>query len=136
MHDKFNYPKIHYQFYRKGRKENINLNNHRNNYRYHMSNQQNKEMSNQINNTMIDSTMVNQNSNDLQHKKDIKKKIMLGDLIVKARLDYLYPKDAEVIYGMLLTNKRLIALKPDFIEQWREIGKGLKKKDLKENTDK
>lgn len=122
MYDKVDYPETHYQFYRKGSKNNINLNNHQNNYRYHMNNQQSKEMNNQINNTITD-----KNPNDLQHKKDTKKKIILGSLVVRAGLDYLYPKDVQVLYGMLLANKKLLRVKPELVEICREVGKSLSK---------
>lgn len=118
MYNKINYPKINCQFYKKGNKEN----NNRNSYRYHMNNQQSKKMNNQINNTIID-----QNSNDLQHKKDAKKKIVLGSLVVRAGLDYLYPKDTQVLYGMLLANKKLLRVKPELVEICREVGKSLRK---------
>ena len=115
------YDKINYQFYRKTNKENTGTQNmnrqnnyNNNNYRYDMSNQ-------------LNSKINYENPNDLKRKQDARKKIMLGGLIIKAGLDYLHPNDAEVLYGMLLTNKRLIKLKPDSIEQWREIGKDLRK---------
>lgn len=72
---------------------------------------------------------INENTNYLKRKQDDKKKTMLGGLIIKAGLDYLYPKDTDVLYGMLLTNKKLLSIKPDAMDQWREIGK-----DLKNNT--
>ncbi len=75
--------------------------------------------------------MNDENANYLARKQDARKKIMLGGLIIKAGLDYLHPKDTEVLYGMLLTNKMLLSIKPDSIEQWRKAGKDLRKKGLK-----
>ncbi len=75
--------------------------------------------------------MNDENANSLARKQDTRKKIMLGGLIIKAGLDYLHPHDAEVLYGMLLTNKMLLKAKPDSIEQWRKVGKDLRKKQLK-----
>lgn len=83
-----------------------------------MNNQQSKK---------INSTIIDRDLNDLQHKERLKKKIILGDLVVRAELDYLYPKDVEVLYGMLLANKKLISIKPRLLERCREIGKGLRK---------
>ena len=100
------YDKNQYPFYNKANTQNMNKQNNYNNYRYNMK---------------------NQDANYLARKQDTRKKIMLGGLIIKAGLDYLHPKDAEVLYGMLLTNKRLLSIKPEAIEQWREIGKDLKK---------
>lgn len=119
MYDKINYP-----FYSKTNKQNTKSNtnsqsrNDCNNYRYYMNNQSNNQNSNYNN---------NQNANYLKRKQDTKKKIMLGGLIIKAGLDYLHPQDVEVLYGMLLTDKKLLNNNPEIAECWREIGKDLKK---------
>ena len=47
--------------------------------------------------------------------------------MVRAGLGYLYPKDVEVLYGMLLANKKLLSIKPELSEECQKIGKGLKK---------
>lgn len=119
MYDKINYP-----FYSKTNKQNMNSNtnsqsrNDCNNYRYYMNNQSNNQ---------INSQNSNQNANYLKRKQDTRKKIMLGGLIIKAGLDYLHPKDVDVLYGMLLTNKTLLDINPKIAEHWREFGKDLKK---------
>lgn len=93
-------------------------------------------MSNQIdkkaNNTIMDEKQinkyrVNKNRAALKRKKALKKKIALGGLVVRAGLGYLYPKDVEVLYGMLLANKKLLSIKPELSEECQKIGKGLKK---------
>jgi hypothetical protein len=71
--------------------------------------------------------MTAQNTNYLQGKQHTRKKIMLGGLIIKAGLEYLYPQDAQALYGMLLASKAVLVSKPQILEQWREIGKDLKK---------
>lgn len=85
-----------------------NNNYHRHNYRYNM-NYQNHD-----------------NTNDLKRKQDARRKIMLGGLVIKAGLEFLHPNDTEVLYGMLLANKKLLKLKPEIINYWRELGKDLK----------
>ncbi|MFU7503305.1 conjugal transfer protein TraD [Candidatus Tisiphia endosymbiont of Melanophora roralis] len=97
------YKKIQYPFYNKANIDNMKT---YNNYRYSMN---------------------NQNTHYLERKQDARKKIMLGGLIIKAGLDYLHPKDDQALYGMLLVSKMLLASKPEMLEQWREIGKDLKK---------
>lgn len=61
----------------------------------------------------------------LMRKADARKKIMLGGLFVKAGLDYFYPHDPAVLYGMLLHNKQMIEAEPDIIDRWQEQGKEL-----------
>ncbi len=119
MYDKINYP-----FYSKTNKQNMNSNtnsqsrNDCNNYRYHMNSQSNNQ---------INSQNSNQNANYLKRKQDTRKKIMLGGLVIKAGLDHLHPKDVDVLYGMLLTNKTLLDINPQIAEHYREFGKDLKK---------
>ncbi len=71
--------------------------------------------------------MPNHHTNDLARKQDTRKKILLGGLVIKAGLDYLHPQDVDVLYGLLLANKKLLTNKPEIAAKWREIGKDLKK---------
>lgn len=71
--------------------------------------------------------MTNHHTNDLARKQDTRKKILLGGLVIKAGLDYLHPQDVDVLYGLLLANKKLLTNKPEIAAKWREIGKDLKK---------
>lgn len=47
----------------------------------------------------------------------------LGNLIIKARLDYLYPDKVNMLYGMLLYCNWALIHKPDLIGTWQEMGK-------------
>jgi hypothetical protein len=58
-------------------------------------------------------------------KADARKKILLGGLICKAKLDYLHPQDTTTLYGMLLHAKQLMRQDPTIQKQWRELGKEL-----------
>ena len=58
-------------------------------------------------------------------KEDTRKKIMMGGLIIKARLDYLHPDESYILYGMLLDCKRALQEDPKIKEHWRELGKDL-----------
>ena len=62
---------------------------------------------------------------DIERKADTRSKIMMGGLIKKAGLDYLHPDNAEVLYGMLLENKKLLEAHPNTINKWKELGKDL-----------
>lgn len=43
---------------------------------------------------------------DIEKKADTISKIMMGGLIKKAGLHYLHPNKADVLYGMLVENKK------------------------------
>ena len=129
MYDKINYPKIHYQFYRKGNKGGINLNNNQLNKQQgkKMNNQMHNQINKRANSPMMNKNLVNKNCAVLKRKRAIKKRALLGGLVIRAGLGYLYPKDVEVLYGMLLANKKLISMQPERVETCREIGNGLRK---------
>jgi hypothetical protein len=61
----------------------------------------------------------------MDRKEDTRKKIQLGGLFVKAGLDYMHPRDAYVLYGMLLDCKRAMQVKPEVKNRWKEMGKEL-----------
>jgi hypothetical protein len=61
----------------------------------------------------------------MDRKEDARKKIQLGGLLVKAGLDHMHPKEAYVLYGMLLDCKRAMDVKPEVLERWATMGKGL-----------
>jgi len=61
----------------------------------------------------------------LDRKSDARKKIQLGGLLVKAGLDHMHPKDAYILYGMLLDCKRALEIKPEVRERWARLGKEL-----------
>lgn len=61
----------------------------------------------------------------MDRKFDTRKKIQLGGLIVKAGLDYMHPKDAYILYGMLLDCKSALAKRPEILERWSKLGKAL-----------
>jgi len=60
-----------------------------------------------------------------QRKADTRRKIILGGLIIKAKLDYLYPEQAQIIYGMLLDCKDALNTKPELATKWKSLGKEL-----------
>ncbi len=61
----------------------------------------------------------------MDRKEDARKKIQLGGLFVKAGLDHMHPRDAYVLYGMLLDCKRAMQTKPEVKNRWKEMGKEL-----------
>ena len=61
----------------------------------------------------------------MDRKEDARKKIQLGGLLVKAGLDHMHPKDAYILYGMLLDCKRALEVKPEVRERWGNLGKEL-----------
>lgn len=63
-------------------------------------------------------------------KSDSRKKIMLGELFVKAGLDYLHPENAHILYGMLLDCKEQLILNPKIIDKWRGKGQQLLQKNI------
>lgn len=62
---------------------------------------------------------------DIERKADTRSKIMMGGLIKKAGLDYLHPDNAEVLYGMLLENKKQLDNNPTLLTKWQKLGKDL-----------
>ncbi len=62
---------------------------------------------------------------DIDRKADTRSKIMMGGLIKKAGLDYLHPDNAEVLYGMLLENKKQLDQNPALLSKWQKLGKDL-----------
>ena len=69
--------------------------------------------------------MIIKNESIFDRKTDARKKIMLGGLFVKAGLDHMHPRDAYILYGMLLDCKRVMGLKPEVKERWANLGKEL-----------
>ncbi|MDP5083106.1 MAG: conjugal transfer protein TraD [Rickettsiaceae bacterium] len=61
----------------------------------------------------------------MDRKEDARKKIQLGGLLVKAGLDHMHPKDAYILYGMLLDCKRAMQVKPEVKQRWGNLGKEL-----------
>lgn len=61
----------------------------------------------------------------MDRKEETRKKIQLGGLIVKSGLDYMHPKDAYILYGMLLDCKNALIKKPEIAQRWAELGKSL-----------
>jgi len=61
----------------------------------------------------------------LDRKEDTRKKIQLGGLIVKAGLDHMHPREAYILYGMLLDCKNALSKKPEIKDRWAELGKEL-----------
>lgn len=50
---------------------------------------------------------------------------MLGGLFVKTGLDYLYPDNTHILYGMLLDCKEQLILNPKIIDKWKSKGREL-----------
>jgi len=50
---------------------------------------------------------------------------VFGGLFVKAGLDHMHPRDAYVLYGMLLDCKRALEVKPEVKDRWANLGKEL-----------
>lgn len=69
--------------------------------------------------------MIIKNKSIFDRKTDARKKIMLGGLFVKAGLDHMHPRDAYILYGMLLDCKRVMQIKPEVRERWANLGKEL-----------
>jgi len=69
--------------------------------------------------------MIIKNESIFDRKTDARKKIMLGGLFVKAGLDHMHPRDAYILYGMLLDCKRVMQIKPEVKERWANLGKEL-----------
>jgi hypothetical protein len=69
--------------------------------------------------------MIIKNESIFDRKTDARKKIMLGGLFVKAGLDHMHPRDAYILYGMLLDCKRVMQIKPEVRERWANLGKEL-----------
>lgn len=63
----------------------------------------------------------------MDRKEDTRKKIQLGGLIVKAGLDHMHPKEAYILYGMLLDCKMAIEKSPQIKMRWAQLGKDLLK---------
>jgi hypothetical protein len=61
----------------------------------------------------------------MHRKEETRKKIQLGGLFVKAGLDHMHPKDAYILYGMLLDCRRVMQSKPEVRERWSNLGKEL-----------
>ena len=61
----------------------------------------------------------------MDRKEDARKKIQLGGLFIKAGLDHMHPRDAYILYGMLLDCKRALEVKPEVKNRWKELGKEL-----------
>ena len=61
----------------------------------------------------------------MDRKEETRKKIQLGGLFVKAGLDHMHPKDAYILYGMLLDCKRALEVKPEVRERWANLGREL-----------
>ena len=62
----------------------------------------------------------------LERKADTRSKIIIGGLIKKAGLDYLYEQKAEALYGMLLACKQQLVKNPAILDEWTKLGAGLK----------
>lgn len=61
----------------------------------------------------------------MDRREDARKKIQLGGLLVKAGLDHMHPREAYILYGMLLDCKRAMLVKPEVKERWANLGKEL-----------
>ena len=61
----------------------------------------------------------------MDRKEDARKKIQLGGLFIKAGLDHMHPRDAYILYGMLLDCKRALEVKPEVKQRWGNLGKEL-----------
>ena len=61
----------------------------------------------------------------MNRKADARKKIWIGGLFVKAGLDSMHPKEAYVLYGMLLWCKEVLQANPSITSTWKEAGRAL-----------
>lgn len=61
----------------------------------------------------------------MDRKEDARKKIQLGGLIIKAGLDYMHPRDAYILYGMLLDCRSALQAKPELRNKWARLGQEL-----------
>ena len=59
----------------------------------------------------------------MERKAETRKKIQLGGLIIKAGLEDMHPKEAYIIYGMLLDCRKVLETRPDIKEKWASLGK-------------
>ncbi|RYE05540.1 MAG: conjugal transfer protein TraD [Rickettsiaceae bacterium] len=58
----------------------------------------------------------------LLNQAGIRKKIILGGLVIKAELDHLSLDSPSMLYGMLLYCKHLSTTKPELLATWQELG--------------
>jgi len=72
--------------------------------------------------TLIKNSNTQTQSSLEKRKADTRRKIMLGGLIIKAKLDYLYPEHVQVLYGMLLDGKNALKSKPKLLDKWQLLG--------------
>jgi hypothetical protein len=61
----------------------------------------------------------------MDRKSETRKKIQLGGLMVKAGLEDMHPKEAYILYGMLLDCRKVLESRPDIKEKWAQLGKTL-----------
>ena len=61
----------------------------------------------------------------MDRKLETRKKIQLGGLMVKAGLEDMHPKEAYILYGMLLDCRKVLESRPDIKEKWAQLGKTL-----------
>ena len=66
----------------------------------------------------------------MDRKAETRKKIQLGGLMVKAGLEDMHPKEAYILYGMLLDCKKVLESRPDIKEKWASMGNALRGKVL------
>ena len=61
----------------------------------------------------------------MDRKAETRKKIQLGGIMVKAGLENMHPKEAYILYGMLLDCRKVLESRPDIKEKWAQLGKTL-----------
>lgn len=68
----------------------------------------------------------------MDRKAETRKKIQLGGLMVKAGLENMHPKEAYILYGMLLDCRKVLESRPDIKEKWASLGKILLEEQAKQ----
>ncbi len=61
----------------------------------------------------------------LDRKADARRKILMGGLVVKAKLENLYEEDVNILYGMLLDCKKILEARPELKSKWQKLGLAL-----------
>lgn len=67
----------------------------------------------------------------LDRKMLVRKKILLGELLIKAGFDHMYPDDLQTLYGMLIKCKHILKIRPELQIGWKNLGKDLEQNNSK-----
>ncbi len=68
----------------------------------------------------------------MERKEDARKKLKIGNLVVMVGLDYMYPRNLNILYGMLVWAKYTLQNHTDVLDLWRSKGHDMLTGKLKE----